>query len=83
MSAPLMGKVVVRLNASTREPLGVGECVGYLGEPSYLIVENGSLSAFHWAESITRAATPDEELRFMRAKAERLAQLVRELGGEL
>ena len=78
----LIGKVVVRMNASTGEVLGTGECVGYLREPSYLIRENGRDEAFHWAASITREARPHEELHYLRKRVFELAGKVREMGGE-
>lgn len=72
----LMSKIVARLNASTGEVVGLGECVGYLAQPSYLIREVGTPGAIHWAESITRAATAEEELRYWQNKAERLESLL-------
>jgi len=66
----LLNKVVVCVSASDpSQKLHVGEAVSYLGEPSYYVKKDGDTCGFHWAESITREATPEEQIKYWRARA--------------
>jgi hypothetical protein len=64
----LCSKIVAAISAS--DPgniIHVGECFGYLDEPSYLIsTPAGQVS---WAASITREATTEEQIAYWRDRA--------------
>jgi len=63
----LLNKVVVCVSASDpSQKLHVGEAVSYLGEPSYYVKKDDGTRGFHWAESITREATPEEQIEYWR-----------------
>ncbi len=64
----LLGMIVVAVDGVTGEPNFVGECFGYMGEPTYMMTKEDGTRAT-WAQSITRVATPDEELAYWRNRA--------------
>jgi hypothetical protein len=67
----LLNKVVVCVSAANpNDKIHVGEAVSYLGEPSYYVKKDGDTRGFHWAESITREATLEEQVEYWRKRAE-------------
>jgi len=69
MNGKLMGGIVACVSASNPDDvIKLGDCYGYLDEPSYC-VKGSDGRHFNWAHTNVREATAEEQLIYWRTRA--------------
>lgn len=59
--------VLIGFSGGDNSAMHIGTYIGFMGQPTYIIqTEAGQV---HWAESLTRVATPEETIDYWRARA--------------